>query len=440
MIVGMPTTSFPVGPRDPSGSFVLGMARALATRGHRVEVLAPEPANGTPWIEPAAGVTVTWLPYARPRALERTFHRAGAPENLARDPLAWLGAPLFVAALDLALASRMRRWDAVASHWGVPCGWLVARRRSRGRARDHGRRHIAFFHSGDVHALGSLPIGRAAITRTITGGSDRLVFVSEDLRARFLAMVPAEVRRDATWRSSALAMGIDPLPRLDRDLARATVGARKSIVLTLSRLVPIKGLELAIAAVAGLDGVELVIAGEGPERVRLEREAARARADVRFVGHLDAAGKANWLSAADALLAPSRVLVSALGARRCEGSPTAVLEAMAAGLPIVASDAGGLPAMIASGAEPHGGLLFRPGDVGALRAAIARVVRDPALRERLARGATARASGSSWSERAAAVEALLLGGGSADQGSTRRATAGGRQVKSDSASAEPRSS
>ena len=70
MRIGLLTTSFPRDDKDIAGHFVLGFARALADRGHTLEVLAPEPTRGA---GPAQwpGVQVHWVPYLRPRGLQR---------------------------------------------------------------------------------------------------------------------------------------------------------------------------------------------------------------------------------------------------------------------------------------------------------------------------------------------------------------------------------
>ena len=86
-----------------------------------------------------------------------------------------------------------------------------------------------------------------------------------------------------------------------------------------------------------------------------------------------------WLSAADAYLTTSRV----------EGMPVAPLEAMACGLPVVSSDAHGLPDIFAAG-EEHGGIVTAREDVGAIVTALERLASDPALRSRLGRAARRR--------------------------------------------------
>ncbi|UJR79239.1 glycosyltransferase family 4 protein [Sandaracinus amylolyticus] len=373
----MPATSFPTSERDVSGLFVLGMARALAARGHEIEVIAPAPDRGDPWTDPAPGVRVRWIDYARPRTLQRTFHRAGAPDNLARDPLAWIGAASFPIALAAAMSSR--RWDAIASHWGVPCGLVAGA--MRGAAR-----HVAFFHSADVHVLSRAP---RALARAIADRSDALVFVSERLRDRFLALAP-----DAHDRSHVIAMGVDPAPTL------AMSRRERFTLLVLARLVPVKGLDRAIRAIATMPDVELVIGGEGPERARLEQTARALDANVRFLGIITGDEKARWLAAADALVAPSIVLPSG----RTEGAPTALIEAMNAALPVIASDVGGARELVT---HEHDGLLVPPDDVWALRAAIARLRDDPALRARLSDHASRSASSRTWSALAPRFEALL---------------------------------
>jgi glycosyltransferase involved in cell wall biosynthesis len=375
----MPTTSFPRNAHDISGNFVLGMARALAQRGHEVEVIAPESNEGTraTWTHPAPGVSVHWLPYARPKALERTFHRHGAPENLARDPLAWIGAATFPFALGLALTKPLRiskRWDAIISHWGLPTGLIAS------LVRDH-QRHVSVFHSADVHLLAkNAKVGRV-LARSIATGSDSLVFVSAALRDRFLALAP-----QAASKARVIAMGVERPITIDRARARDELGCMDLTLLVMSRLVPIKGVDRAIEAVRGLTGIRLVIAGVGPERARLETSAP---SNVQFLGLLAGLEKAKWLSAADALVVPSMTLPSG----RTEGAPTAVIEAMAAGLPIIAHPVGGLPELVR---HEHSGLLSPSCDVRDLRNTILRFASDPNLASRLRQCAAEEGSKRTW--------------------------------------------
>lgn len=154
----------------------------------------------------------------------------------------------------------------------------------------------------------------------------------------------------------------------------------------VGRLSPEKGPDLFLEALARL-GAEIPLAasviGEGGMRAELERLAVRLGLEgrVRFVGRVDDA--ARLFPAFDAFV---------LSSRR-EGTPISLLEAIAAGTPVVASRVGGVP--VAAGA--HGALLVEPGDVTALAAALRDVWSDPVAASKRALAASAhRARGPDW--------------------------------------------
>jgi glycosyltransferase involved in cell wall biosynthesis len=134
--------------------------------------------------------------------------------------------------------------------------------------------------------------------------------------------------------------------------------------LVVARLSPEKGVHVAIDACRQA-GIPLVVAGDGPDRASLERRAGDG--DVRFVGHVDDEQLARLRAGAAIALAPS---LSA------ETFGLAVAEAMAAGLPVVASRVGALPELVDSDA------LVAPGDADALASALARLAGDRAAGER----------------------------------------------------------
>ncbi|MCZ7679549.1 MAG: glycosyltransferase family 4 protein [Sandaracinaceae bacterium] len=92
MRIGLLTTSYPRHEDDLAGIFVRGFARALASQGHAVEVLAPEPLEDRPPLEDE-GVSVRFVPYARPRGLARTFYGAGVPRQRAARSAGVAGPP-----------------------------------------------------------------------------------------------------------------------------------------------------------------------------------------------------------------------------------------------------------------------------------------------------------------------------------------------------------
>jgi glycosyltransferase involved in cell wall biosynthesis len=369
--IGILTTSFPRREHDPAGSFVLGFARALARRGHTIEVLCPSDASGQPPRFPE--LDVHWVRYL-PRTLEHTFYDAGVIDNLRRAPWKAIGLGPFVA--GLAREAWTRSWDAVVSHWALPCA-LVAPR---------GIPHLAVCHSADVFALEQLP---SALSVAVARMADAMVFSSRDLRRRFLARLPSLEGAAVAQRAHVCPMGIDPAPAMDHDQ-----GLTGPTALTMSRLVPIKGLEYAIEAVRA-SAWELVIAGEGPERSKLERLARDAR--VRFLGNVNGVEKSRWMHAADAFVLPSIPLASG----RTEGMPTALLEAMDHGLPVIASDTGGVRDVLRDG---ENGVLVPPRNARAIGLALKRIREQ---REPMSRAARETAAEYHWDVLAPRFEALL---------------------------------
>jgi glycosyltransferase involved in cell wall biosynthesis len=147
---------------------------------------------------------------------------------------------------------------------------------------------------------------------------------------------------------------------------RASGGDRSSgsYALVVSRLAPEKGVDVAIAA-CRLAGVPLVVAGDGPELPALRELAGDG--DVRFAGRVDDAELVRLRASASIALVPSR---------SAETFGMAAAEAMAGGLPVAASRVGALPELVDESC------LAAPGDASGLAEVIARVLADPAARQR----------------------------------------------------------
>jgi glycosyltransferase involved in cell wall biosynthesis len=185
-----------------------------------------------------------------------------------------------------------------------------------------------------------------------------------------------------------------------RPVARADAGAGNVAVGAVARLSREKGLDLLLRAAARVvqDGTPLrvVLAGDGPERDRLVRLAARLGiADrVDFRGEVPHDQVPGVLAGLDVFVMPSRA----------EGFGVAALEAQAMEVPVVASGVHGIPDVIDDGRT---GILVPPGNIEALAAAIVRLATDPALRA--AMGHAGRAFVEEryrWQENAAQMERL----------------------------------
>ncbi|PID37946.1 MAG: hypothetical protein CSA65_09210 [Proteobacteria bacterium] len=396
MRVGVLTTSYPRVARDYAGRFVAELCGELADAGDEVSVLAPAPA-----VSEHPGVRVAALRHGL--GPSRLLAAQGAPQALFHGSLRTRAAalaevPSFVSRLGWATLGRAGDWDALISHWLLPCGWLAAR---FGR----GRPHLAVAHGSDVRLLARLP-GRAALLRALSRPPSRLVLTSEALREPLARSVFALDRRARSWVAGAVVqrMGlyVPPLPREPGRVRAAQRGAKPRL-LFVGRLIAEKGVDLLLEAAGVGFGreVSIVIVGDGPERTSLEKRARALHLDCRFVG--TELGPSKWarLWRADLLVAPSRVLRDG----RQDSAPVVLLEAMAAGLPVIAARVGGAAELIDSSIS---GWLVPPDDMGALRAAIARALHDPGARERIARAGRALAERHDWRRVAPRLRALLL--------------------------------
>jgi glycosyltransferase involved in cell wall biosynthesis len=198
------------------------------------------------------------------------------------------------------------------------------------------------------------------------------ICVAEGERAAGLA-----ARTCRADRTVVIPNGVDTLaaggPRLD-----APAGDRPRVI-SVGRLAPPKDPLTLVRALAALQTPpKTLLVGDGPDRRAVEQEIA-ARG---LTGTVSVAGERRDVAR---LLAQSDVFVLST---RSEGAPMSILEAMAAGLPVVASAVGGVPELVEDGST---GLLVPPGDPAALAAALDRLLADPDLSKRLGAAGRSRA-------------------------------------------------
>ncbi len=338
--IGVVATSYPRWPGDGAGGFVEGHVRYLRGCGAEVEVVA-------------AGHS---LP-----APSGLFFDGGAPEAIesaltAAQPMTLVRALGFSADMVATVVRRVRRWDAIAAHWLVPSAVAAALAPRRVPM-------LAIAHGGDVHLLARMRL-LAPVMALLVARDARLVFVSDELRRRAMDALPRWLGERVMARSIVQPMGVDDvrtaaIVETRAAAAAATEPAAAATIVVLARLVPVKGVETAIAAMRHLPAsARLVIAGDGPERSALAALAAPLGDRVQFLGWIDGDARDALLASADVVVVPS----APVGPNaRSEGMPMAALEALAAGVPLVASASGGLREL-----GRHGALLVSPRDERAL--------------------------------------------------------------------------
>jgi glycosyltransferase involved in cell wall biosynthesis len=212
------------------------------------------------------------------------------------------------------------------------------------------------------------------VDRALKGADDLLIAECESSRQyliKRLGYAPQKVR--------TIYNGVDvarwPVSRMDRSQRRLELrlGASDVLVGCVGRLDGQKGHNTLIEAMSKLKGrhpARLAILGDGPRRSALEAQIRKLSLEksVWLLGERD--DVVSWLSAFDLFALPSY----------WEGLPNALLEAMALGLPPVASAVDGVPEVIEDGKS---GLLVAPKDSMALAKAVATLAGDPGLRSRL---------------------------------------------------------
>jgi glycosyltransferase involved in cell wall biosynthesis len=393
MKILMATSSYPLFPGDGTAPFIEEIARRLAGRGHEIDIVLPAHPRLRGREIDSPGVRLHPFRYAPHPSLSVW----GFAQSLQADvgfkwrTLAVTPFAAFATRRAFARAAAARRYDIAHAHWVIPNAALVA-----GIARRRGLPFVVSLHGSDIAVAERGPLFAAAARRAFQA-AHCVTACSSDLKTRATALGAA---RDST---RVLPYGVDveffspggPGPDVRKRLG---AGDGDVLVVAVGRLVEKKGFDKLIGAAAGLDHVSVAIMGDGDLEPELRARTRDSGARVFFAGRGSREDIRSALRAADVAVVPS--VVDSRG--NVDGLPNALLEAMAAGAPIIASQVGGIPDVARNGVEAR---LVPPGDVMALRVALAELRDDPTLRRRLGASARARAVQElTWPRLAAALE------------------------------------
>jgi phosphatidylinositol alpha-1,6-mannosyltransferase len=283
-------------------------------------------------------------------------------------------------------------------------------RRIERLARDFGARHVVldpalplglvgrslslpysvFVHGAEITVPGRLPASRQVLASVLRGATR--VFASGSYPA-------TEVRRAAGPDVPIVQIppGVDtrrfvPLDEGARRVARERFGvsAHAPLVVGVSRLVPRKGFDVAIRAVARLagefDGLTMLIGGTGRDRERLERAITELRAPVRLIGRVSDEDLPALYGCADAFMMLCR---TRWGGLEQEGFGIVFAEAAACAVPQIAGDSGGAAEAVVDGET--GFVVRDPRDVAAVAERLRDLLRDPQRRTAMGMASRARA-------------------------------------------------
>ncbi|MBW7884672.1 MAG: glycosyltransferase [Caldilineaceae bacterium] len=378
MHIGVLTHNYPRFAGDFSGTFVEALCEELATQGHRITVWAPfDPAYDRPL---NGRVTLRLYRYAWPKQLHRLGYMRTMQADLALRLEAYLLSPaLFASATRAVLRDAAHdRPDVLHAHWLLPNGFVgaVASRRL-------GIPLAVSVPGSDAQVARQNPLFRA-MARFALRQATLLTANSADLRD---AVVPLGADLD---KFDMIIYGTDPNALRPAQEGTAALRARLEIpasdvvALCVGRMVPKKGFDILIRAMAEppLRGQPLtvVMVGNGDDKAAWQAlaETLGVAHRLRWVGNVPKTEIGVYYNMADLLAMPS---VS----KPADGLNVCVLDAMSCGKPVVGTTVAGNPLAVMDGVT---GFIVPEQDPAALAAAVATLLHDPDLRRRM--GAAAR--------------------------------------------------
>ncbi len=323
------TSLYPNSVQPRHGIFVEERLRALMSTGAvAARVVAPVP----------------WFPFKHERfgryadfaAVPAREVRYGVEVLHPRYPvLPRIGMTLGPAGMAAAVAPVLRRmraqgddFDLIDAHYLYPDGVAAAILGRRFR-----RPVVITARGTDVNTIAHLPVPRRQIMRAARR-SAAIIAVSRALKDVLVRLGVAQEK------ITVLRNGVDTarFAPVAQDAARVHLGVTGPVWLAVGNLVELKGVHVAIEALAQAPDVTLLIVGQGPEEGALRALAARrgVSEQVRFVGYVPHEHLPEYYSAADALVL----------AARSEGMPNVVLEALACGTAVIGTAVGGIPELV----------------------------------------------------------------------------------------------
>lgn len=355
-------STFPRWEGDTEPRFVLDLSKHL-TDEYDVTVLVPS-APGAKDREILEGVNVIRYHYFPIHKWETLCYPGAIVPRIKEKKIRILLVPCLFIALWGKLREILPGYDIVHAHWLIPQGIVQSFFK---------KPYIVTGHGGDVTSLNKGLLRKLKI-RALKN-AQQVTVVSEYLKAKVKELVPECEPR-------VISMGVDTSKFGKQYYQENCFGqGDKRVVLFVGRLAEKKGVTYLIEAMKNIDAM-LVIVGNGPLREELIRQAEAQGRKIVFLGAKTHEELRTIYASADVFVAPS---ITAKDGDQ-EGVPTTIMEAMASGTPIVASDSSGIKEIIADGVN---GLLCEEKNVAQLTTSINAILNDHQLTEELLKGEAA---------------------------------------------------
>lgn len=352
------TTSFPLSGKSVSGVFVKRFVDSLPSH---VDVVVLTPCSTEPVsLQNSDGYRLRCFRYAPWKWQILAHLPGGIPVALRQSRLAILLVPLFLGSMFVETVRASRDADIVHANWSIS-GFIA------GLACWFTRKpFITTLRGEDVSRANVSWVYRMFLWTCVRNGS-RVVAVGDAMAKGLREMFPGYAEKVVV-----LSNGVSPR------LLSINSGCGQPVqlrILVVGSLIPRKGVDTVIKAIAELPdsaGASLTLVGDGVDRNRLEslvRELGVER-KVQFIGEIEPERVVHFYESADVFVLASY----------SEGRPNVVMEAMAAAVPVIASEIDGVKELVTA---DETGLFFQPGDVSGLTDQLLRVSKNVELRDRL---------------------------------------------------------
>jgi len=384
------TTTFSRRPGDQIPLFIDEFSRGLCSEVDFLVICAPH-SSGSAFRETINGAVVYRFPYFFPYSAQKLAYGGGITSNLKKSLLARLQLPFFVLAqiIQSLFLAKKEKIELIHSHWLVSSGLAGAICRIFLPVK-----HVITVHAAGVTMLRQSRLGRV-LAEFIISHCDSVTVVSRYMYEQLLECLPRHMHQSLRQKTKIIPMGIDTGHYREIKKGSTALPGDKPDLLFIGRLVEKKGLRYLIEAmpliIDRFPGAVLNVCGQGPLQEELSAlvKEKKLEKQVRFKGHVQGGDKDVLFSTADLVIVPS--VKTETG--DTEGLPVVVMEALACGLPVAASAAGGIPDAVQDGVN---GLLFREKDPFMLAEKVIRILADRVLYEKLSRGARESSAGYDW--------------------------------------------
>lgn len=356
MRVLITASTFPRYKSDTEPRFILDLAEALQ-KYCDVTVLAPSAPNALER-EVLNGVKVIRYRYFPIKKLETLCYPGAIVPRIKQKKARALLIPFLFISLWINLRKYEKQFDIVNAHWIIPQGIMQSFCKKKYMITGHGA-DVVSLNVAPIRGLKSRCLKRAS---GITVVSTRLKDSLEKNYGKYDVQVcPMGCKLDV----------FSPSNRVENYFGQN----HEKVVLFVGRLAEKKGVKYLIQAMEGIDA-RLIIVGTGPLEKELKELAAGTKAKIEFLGNKGHDELKIMVPSADVYVAPS---VTAKGGDT-EGIPVSIMEAMASGVPVIASDSGGISDLVK---HEKNGLLTKEKDVIGIADAISRVLSDQELAKHL---------------------------------------------------------